>query len=90
MCTAFAFSFHIRLLRHFTAFAANLAINFEPVYGILLAALLFAEHKGLHPSFYLGTLTIIAANLLHAALKSRSGQEISPDGWRRESRMICL
>ena len=78
LCTSFAFSFHIRLLRHFTAFAANLAINFEPVYGILLAALIFAEHKQLHPSFYLGSLTIIMANVLHAVLKRRGGKRAHP------------
>lgn len=72
LCTAFAFAFHIRLLRHFTAFAANLAINFEPVYGILLAALIFREHRELHPAFYLGLLTIIAANTIHAALTRRN------------------
>jgi drug/metabolite transporter (DMT)-like permease len=81
LCTAFAFAFHIHLLRHFTAFATNLAINFEPVYGILLAALLFQEHKSLHPAFYLGIATIIAANLLHVWLKQRKAQE---------SRTICL
>jgi drug/metabolite transporter (DMT)-like permease len=80
LCTAFAFAFHIRLLRHFTAFAANLAINFEPVYGILLAALIFNEHQNLHPAFYAGLLTILAANLLHAALARRGS----------ESRTICL
>ena len=74
LCTAFAFTFHIHLLRHFTAFAANLAINFEPVYGILLAALIFNEHKDLHPTFYVGTLTIVAANMLHVAIQSRRHQ----------------
>jgi len=80
LCTAFAFAFHIRLLRHFTAFTANMAINFEPVYGILLAALIFHEHQDLHPSFYLGLLTIIAANMIHAVL-------VRP---KLESRTICL
>ncbi len=71
LCTAFAFAFHIRLLRYFTAFTANMAINFEPVYGILLAALIFHEHREIHPSFYLGLLTILAANMLHAVLTRR-------------------
>lgn len=78
LCTAFAFSFHIHLLRHFTAFATNLAINFEPVYGILLAMLIFGEHKDLHPSFYLGLLTIIAANILHVVLKRRADKRAPP------------
>lgn len=65
ICTVWAFSFHIHLLRHFTAFASNLAINFEPVYGILLAAVIFKEYHELNPMFYVGTLCIIVANILH-------------------------
>jgi drug/metabolite transporter (DMT)-like permease len=66
VCTVFAHGFHIHLLRSLSAYTSNLAINFEPVYGILAAALLFGEYKDLHPGFYLGMLTILAANLLHA------------------------
>ena len=43
VCTVWAFSTHIKLLKHFNAFTTNLAFNFEPVYGILLAALIFGE-----------------------------------------------
>lgn len=65
ICTVWAFSFHIHLLRYFTAFTSNLAINFEPIYGILLAALIFHEYDELSPLFYLGALCIIGANILH-------------------------
>lgn len=67
-CTVFAHGFHIHLLRHLSAYTSNLAINFEPVYGILAAALLFGEYRDLHPGFYAGTLAILAANLLHALI----------------------
>ena len=65
VCTVFAHAFHIHLLRRMSAYTANLAMNFEPVYGTLFAALLFAEHKQVHPLFYAGLATILAANLLH-------------------------
>jgi drug/metabolite transporter (DMT)-like permease len=68
VCTVFAHAFHIHLLRHLSAFTSNLAINFEPVWGIAAAALIFGEHKQLHPGFYAGTLTIVVANVLHAAI----------------------
>ena len=64
-CTVFAHAFHIHLLRHLSAYTANLAINFEPVYGIIAAALLFGEHRQLHPGFFLGTSAILIANILH-------------------------
>lgn len=69
VCTVFAHAYYIHLLRSLTAYSMNLAFNFEPIYGILAAALIFHEHKNLHPAFYLGALTILAANLLHPWLK---------------------
>ncbi len=71
VCTVFAHAFYIHLLRSLTAYSMNLAFNFEPIYGILAAALLFKEYQNLHPAFYLGALTILAANLLHPWLKRR-------------------
>jgi drug/metabolite transporter (DMT)-like permease len=64
-CTVFAHAFHIHLLRYLSAYTANLAINFEPVYGIIAAAILFGEHRQLHPGFFLGTGAILVANILH-------------------------
>lgn len=68
ICTVWAFSFHIHLLRYFSAFTSNLAINFEPVYGILLAAVIFHEYRDLHPAFYFGSTLIVAANMAHACI----------------------
>jgi drug/metabolite transporter (DMT)-like permease len=64
-CTVFAHAFHIHLLRHLSAYTANLAINFEPVYGIIAAALLFGEHRQMHPGFFAGTSAILIANIAH-------------------------
>ncbi len=66
ICTVWAQSYYAYLLKHFTAFATSMAINFEPVYGILLAAYLFHEYQDLDPLFYLGAALIIIANLVHA------------------------
>lgn len=71
-CTVFGQAVHINLLRKISAYTGNLAFNFEPVYGMLAAALIFHEHQSLHPAFYLGALTIVAANLLHPWLERRA------------------
>ncbi len=70
-CTVFGHAFHIHLLKRITAYQGNLAFNFEPIYGILAAGLLFGEWHELHPGFYAGAATIIAANLLHPWLERR-------------------
>ncbi len=65
VCTLFSHVGFIQILRSMSAYTANLAINFEPVYGVVAAALLFGEHRQLHPGFFFGAGTILIANILH-------------------------
>lgn len=69
VCTVFAQALTNRLLRSITAYDFNLAANFEPVYGIIAAALIFGENSNLKPAFYLGALVIVLANFLHPLLQ---------------------
>lgn len=80
ICTVWAFSFHIHLLKQFTAFTTNLAINFEPIYGILLAAIIFQEYKDLGLYFYIGASFILAANLIHGLINRNNPQPDSAPG----------
>ena len=73
VCTVFAQAFCNRLLRQISAYKLNLAANFEPVYGIIAAALVFGEHEELRLAFYLGALTIVLANFLQPRLQRRYG-----------------
>lgn len=68
VCTVFAQDLTNKLLRTISAYTFNLAANFEPVYGMVAAALIFGEHQNLGITFYFGALTIIAANILHPYL----------------------
>ncbi len=61
VCTAFNFVISLNALKHISAYMANLSLNLEPVYGVILAALIFNDHKDLNSYFYLGTLIILAA-----------------------------
>jgi drug/metabolite transporter (DMT)-like permease len=70
-CTVFAQALTNRLLRTISAYDFNLAANFEPVYGIIAAAIVFGEHANLKPAFYLGTSAIVLANFLHPLLRKR-------------------
>lgn len=71
-CTVFAQALTNHLLRVISAYRFNLAANFEPVYGIFAAAILFGEHDELRPTFYLGAVAIVAANLIYPQLMRRS------------------
>jgi drug/metabolite transporter (DMT)-like permease len=59
VCTVYPYSASIELLRRISVYSANLAVNMEPIYGIILSAALLGEHKYLSGNFYLGTLIIV-------------------------------
>jgi drug/metabolite transporter (DMT)-like permease len=65
VCTVFAFTVSVELMRRLTAFAINLTYNLEPVYGIILAVLVFGERERMTTGFYLGTLIILVSVLLY-------------------------
>jgi drug/metabolite transporter (DMT)-like permease len=71
LCTTVAFQLSVNSLRHITAFTFNLSINLEPVYGILMAAVLFKEQQEIPSGFYAGTGIILLAVLSHAILQRR-------------------
>jgi drug/metabolite transporter (DMT)-like permease len=71
VCTVFAQALTNQLLRFISAYNFNLAANFEPVYGIIAAALIFREHQNLQPAFYMGVGAIVLANFLHPFLQRR-------------------
>lgn len=69
-CTFGAYLWYAHLLKSLTIYTINLAINFEPIYGIILAAILFKEYESVGPLFYLGTAAILIANFLHIRQKA--------------------
>lgn len=71
VCTTLAYILALRALRYLSAFAANLTINLEPVYGILLAMALLGEHRDLDGGFYLGVVLILSAVLAYPWLRRR-------------------
>ena len=70
-CTLIPFTLSVVALRHLTAFAAQLAINLEPIYTILIAAVLLGEHKQLSLSFYAGAALIVSVVFAQPWLESR-------------------
>lgn len=53
-CTVLAMDLSLQALKKVSAFTQNLTLNLEPVYGIILAFLVYHENKELGRSFYLG------------------------------------
>lgn len=69
LCTTFAYVLSIHALKQLSAFSNSLTINLEPVYGILLAFLIFNENEEMDNRFYLGTLLVLLAVFVHPMIE---------------------
>ncbi len=65
-CTVLAFNLSVRALSRISAFTVNLTFNLEPVYGILLAFLIYKEHLELGFSFYAGLVVIFTTVVIQS------------------------
>ena len=64
VCTVGAYAGYMVVLRHLDVFSVNVIYNLEPVYGILLAMLVFGAEEKMTGGFYLGAALITGSVLL--------------------------
>ncbi|MBX2930578.1 MAG: EamA family transporter [Chitinophagaceae bacterium] len=60
VCTIFTMDLSLHALKKISAFTQNLTLNLEPVYGILLAFIIYKENKDLSNTFYIGFALIFS------------------------------
>jgi len=70
ICTAYAFIASVHVMKKITPYTLVLTYNIEPIYGIVLAMLLFPETETMRPLFYVGAGLIISTVLLNAVFKN--------------------
>ncbi|GIL22634.1 MAG: permease [Bacteroidota bacterium] len=68
-CSVYAFSASINLSKKISVFMIQLALNLEPVYGIVLALLVFGQQEVMNWQFYLGTVIVLGAVIIYPILK---------------------
>lgn len=78
VCTAFAFTMGIHVLKWVTPFTLGLTVNLEPVYTILIAVILWPETERMHPGSYLG-IALILACITFNAWHQRRGERGKPE-----------
>ena len=75
LCTFYAMRLSYKALQKISPFVMNLSVNLEPIYAIILAAIIFYENKDLNFGFYVGAVVIITAvvgnGVLHYAKSKR-------------------
>lgn len=73
-CTNLTFYLGTYSLQYLSAFTANLTVNLEPIYGIILGIIIFHENNELNLNFYIGTLIIISAIFANPILSLRKNE----------------
>lgn len=70
ICTAYAFIASVYIMKYISPFTVVLSYNLEPVYGIILALILFPESEKMSPQFYIGAIVIITVVIFNGIIKN--------------------
>ena len=69
VCTAYAFTASVRVMRKLTPYTVMLTTNLEPVYGIVLAYFIIGGKEKMSTEFYIGALIIVITVILNGVIK---------------------
>lgn len=72
--TAYPMIESVNLMKYISPFTLLLNVNLEPVYGIILAYLIFGESEKMTPLFYIATAIMVLAIVANVILKKQSGK----------------
>lgn len=78
VCTAYAFIASVYVMRYISPFTVVLTYNLEPVYGIILAIIIFPEKENMSSNFYIGAILIISVVMLNGILKNSKKLKRNP------------
>jgi drug/metabolite transporter (DMT)-like permease len=73
ICTIFTFILWITSLQKLSVFTANIILALEPVYGVVLAFILYNEYKEVSEYFYIGFIIIMITVILHTYMEHKKG-----------------
>ncbi|MBN2867047.1 MAG: DMT family transporter [Flavobacteriaceae bacterium] len=70
VCTAYAFIASVHVMRFISPYTVVLTYNLEPIYGIILALILFPDTEIMSSSFYIGAFIILGVVLTNGIIKN--------------------
>lgn len=70
VCTAYAFIASVYVMKYISPFTVVLTYNLEPIYGFLLAIILFPATEIMSSNFYYGAFVILSVVILNGILKN--------------------
>ncbi len=77
VCSVYAYSEAVELMKRISVFLIQLTLNLEPVYGIIMAVIIFGGQEKMGINFYVGTVVILSAVILYPLLKRKFDKEVT-------------
>ena len=77
VCSVYAYSTAVELMKKISVFMIQLALNLEPIYGIIMAVIIFGSEEKMGVNFYVGALIIMSAVVLYPVFKKRHDRTIT-------------
>jgi drug/metabolite transporter (DMT)-like permease len=71
VCSVYAYTVAVELMKRVSVFMIQLCLNLEPVYGIIMAVMIFGQSEKMNFNFYIGTIVILGAVCSYPLLKKR-------------------
>ena len=75
ICTAYAFTASIGVMRKLSPYTVMLTTNLEPVYGIALAFLMLGSDEHMSLPFYIGAAVIVLVVIANGIIKNKYSKE---------------
>ncbi|QEE51154.1 DMT family transporter [Flavobacterium alkalisoli] len=69
-CTAYAFIASVKVMKFLSPYTVMLTINMEPIYGIILALIVFKDNEHMSSAFYFGAAIILTTVILNGVIKN--------------------
>ena len=79
VCSVYAYTVAVELMKRISVFLIQLTLNLEPLYGIIMAVIIFGDEEKMNLNFYIGTLLILAAVSTYPMLKKRFDRTVLID-----------
>ena len=74
LCTSYAFTKSVDLIKYLKPFTIMMIINMEPVYAILISLLIFGESEYLSINFYIGFVIILITVIINGIFKYKKNK----------------
>ena len=77
VCSVYAYSTAVELMKKISVFLLQLSLNLEPIYGIIMAVIIFGDEEKMGLNFYIGTGIILMAVLFYPFFKRRYDRQLT-------------